>query len=87
MKNICFQMTRKAWLVAFMVLCAAFPALAQTITVKGSVVDKEGEPLIGASVVVKGETLGTATDFDGLFHHQRPLRRHPRGILRGLRNP
>ncbi|WP_240740379.1 MULTISPECIES: carboxypeptidase-like regulatory domain-containing protein [unclassified Duncaniella] len=47
-------MTRKAWLVAFMVLCAAFPALAQTITVKGSVVDKEGEPLIGASVVVKG---------------------------------
>lgn len=72
MKNICFQMTRKAWLVAFMVLCAAFPALAQTITVKGSVVDKEGEPLIGASVVVKGETLGTATDFDGLFTISAP---------------
>lgn len=72
MKNICFQMTRKVWLVAFMALCAAFPAFAQTITVKGTVIDKEGEPLIGASVVVKGETLGTATDFDGQFTLQAP---------------
>ncbi len=72
MKNICFQMTRKVWLVAFMALCAAFPAFAQTITVKGTVVDKEGEPLIGASVVVQGETLGTATDFDGQFTISAP---------------
>ena len=72
MKNICFQMTRKAWLVAFMVICSVFPALAQTITVKGTVIDKEGEPLIGASVLVKGETLGAATDFDGQFTIQAP---------------
>ncbi|MDE5828066.1 MAG: SusC/RagA family TonB-linked outer membrane protein, partial [Duncaniella sp.] len=65
-------MTRKVWLVAFMALCAAFPAFAQTITVKGTVVDKEGEPLIGASVVVQGETLGTATDFDGNFSISAP---------------
>lgn len=65
-------MTRKVWLVAFMALCAAFPAFAQTITVKGTVVDKEGEPLIGASVVVQGETLGTATDFDGQFTISAP---------------
>ncbi|MDE6430706.1 MAG: SusC/RagA family TonB-linked outer membrane protein, partial [Duncaniella sp.] len=55
-----------------MALCAAFPAFAQTITVKGTVVDKEGEPLIGASVVVQGETLGTATDFDGNFSISAP---------------
>lgn len=72
MKNICFQMTRKVWLVAFMALCAAFPAFAQTITVKGTVVDKEGEPLIGASVVVRGETLGTATDIDGNYTISAP---------------
>lgn len=72
MKNICFQMTRKAWLVAFMALCAAFPAFAQTITVKGTVIDKEGEPLIGASVVVQGETLGTATDIDGQYTISAP---------------
>ncbi|MDE6187891.1 MAG: SusC/RagA family TonB-linked outer membrane protein, partial [Duncaniella sp.] len=65
-------MTRKVWLVAFMALCAAFPAFAQTITVKGTVVDKEGEPLIGASVVVRGETLGTATDFDGNYTISAP---------------
>ena len=38
------------------------------ITVKGTVVDNNAEPLIGASVVVKGNTsLGTVTDFDGNF--------------------
>ena len=33
----------------------------------GTVVDEMGEPLPGASVVVKGTTNGTATDFDGKF--------------------
>ena len=38
------------------------------ISVKGTVVDNNSEPLIGASVVVKGNTsLGTVTDFDGNF--------------------
>ena len=38
------------------------------ITVKGTVVDSNGEALIGASVVVKGNTsVGTVTDFDGNF--------------------
>ncbi len=29
MKNICFQMNRKAWIVALTILSVAFPALAQ----------------------------------------------------------
>ncbi|KAB1160637.1 TonB-dependent receptor plug domain-containing protein [Tenacibaculum aiptasiae] len=33
----------------------------------GTVVDEMGEPLPGASVVVKGTTNGAATDFDGKF--------------------
>ena len=40
---------------------------AQQITVKGTVKDSAGEPLMGASVVVKGTNHGTATDFDGKF--------------------
>lgn len=40
---------------------------AQTIQVKGTVKDKTGETVIGASVVVKGTTNGTITDFDGNF--------------------
>ncbi len=67
MKNICFQMTRKAWIVTVMLLCLAFPAMAQNITVTGTVVDPTGEPLIGASVLAKGSSHGTATDFDGHY--------------------
>lgn len=41
---------------------------AQTSTVTGIVVsDEDGEPVVGASVLVKGTTLGTVTDIDGKF--------------------
>jgi TonB-linked SusC/RagA family outer membrane protein len=40
----------------------------QAQTVKGNVVDQDGEPIIGASVVEKGNTRnGTVTDLDGNF--------------------
>ena len=67
MKNICFLMSRKAWIVTVMLLSLSIPALAQKITVTGTVVDKTGEPLIGASVLAKGTSIGTATDFDGNY--------------------
>jgi len=35
--------------------------------VSGTVYDQDGEPLPGVSVVVKGTTIGTQTDFDGNF--------------------
>lgn len=35
--------------------------------VKGTVVDTQGEPIIGASVTIKGGTVGTITDIDGNF--------------------
>ena len=38
---------------------------AQTVT--GTVVDETGEPLIGASVMVKGNADGVVTDIDGQF--------------------
>ena len=42
-------------------------ASQQSKRVKGTVVDKNGEPIIGANVVVKGTTNGTITDIDGNF--------------------
>lgn len=36
-------------------------------TVQGTVLDANGEPIIGASVRVKGSTNGTVTDLDGKF--------------------
>jgi TonB-linked SusC/RagA family outer membrane protein len=42
-------------------------AVMQQRTVKGMILDETGEPLIGVSVLVKGTTIGTITDFDGNF--------------------
>ena len=38
-----------------------------TIAVSGTVKDGAGEPVIGASVMVKGSTTGAATDIDGKY--------------------
>lgn len=40
---------------------------AQTVNLTGTVVDVEGEPLIGVTVQVQGTTIGTITDADGAF--------------------
>ena len=47
-------------------------AQSQNISVKGQVVDPSGEPLIGASIKVKGTTNGTVTDLDGNFELNTP---------------
>lgn len=67
MKNICNALNRKCLVTVVMLLTLAFPALAQKITVHGYVDDNLGEPLIGATVLEKGTTNGTATDIDGKF--------------------
>ena len=51
----------------FLSLLLAVSAFAD-INVKGKVIDADGsEPLIGVSILVKGTTTGTVTDFDGNF--------------------
>ena len=40
---------------------------AQGLQISGTVLDKTGEAVIGASVLVKGTTNGTITDIDGNF--------------------
>ncbi|MBK7869905.1 MAG: carboxypeptidase-like regulatory domain-containing protein [Saprospiraceae bacterium] len=54
-----------------LLLCFTGLALAQR-TINGSVIDQLGEPLIGASILVKGTTVGTATDIDGKFTLEVP---------------
>lgn len=41
-------------------------------TIKGKVTDESGEPLIGASVQVKGTSTGAITDFDGMYELDAP---------------
>jgi TonB-linked SusC/RagA family outer membrane protein len=42
--------------------------------ITGKVSDASGEPIIGASVIVKGTTNGTITDFDGNFSLNAPAK-------------
>ena len=42
-------------------------SFAQQITVNGVVQDTQGEPIIGANILVKGTANGTITDLDGNF--------------------
>ena len=53
-------------------LMAAIAQAPQTITVKGQVVDQDGEPLIGATVKVKDSNAGAVTDVDGNFQITAP---------------
>ena len=55
----------KSWVSCLMLLLAGWSISAQTVS--GTVSDKNGTPLIGASVLEKGTSNGTITDIDGNF--------------------
>ncbi len=57
---------RKTFFTWLLMLLFALPLMARPVS--GVVIDKAtGEPIIGASVLEKGTTNGTITDFDGNF--------------------
>ena len=60
---------RKRFFTAFVVFAFATLAMAQN-KFTGHIVDSTGEPLTGASVVIKGTTKGTMVDADGNFNLQ-----------------
>ncbi len=59
-------LTRRLMLSFFFLLASTF-AFAQT-EASGTIVDNEGEPIIGATVMEKGTSNGTISDIDGNFH-------------------
>jgi TonB-linked SusC/RagA family outer membrane protein len=69
------SLVKRAVPAILLLLCSTLYAQAQGngIDVRGTVVDNAGEPLIGASVIVKGNaSQGTVTDFDGNFQLKVP---------------
>ena len=60
-KNLCYRL-----LMMLAVMFFALDVSAQT-TINGQVKDETGDGVIGASVVEKGTSNGTVTDFDGNF--------------------
>src|SRR3954469_18348682 len=64
---------RKSLLLVSSLLFIFTHAFAQTKTVTGKVTDaRDGSPLIGVSVNVKGSKAGTTTDASGLFRLSVP---------------
>ncbi|MFX0555331.1 SusC/RagA family TonB-linked outer membrane protein [Maribacter sp. CXY002] len=59
--------TKRNGLLALLMALIVHLSFAQEKTVAGTVTDQDGLPLPGASVVVKGTTTGTQTDFDGNY--------------------
>src|SRR5688572_10845293 len=58
----------KFFLSSLIVLCAtSFSAFSQGTVVTGKVTGPAGEPISGASILVKGTTTGTSTDSEGNF--------------------
>lgn len=53
--------------LCFLMMLVASSVQAQNRTVKGTVVDESGEPIIGATVMVEGTDNGVITDMDGNF--------------------
>ena len=61
-------MKRKLMLLLTCLFVSIGFVTAQTSTISGVVVSEEdGEPVVGASVLVKGTSLGIVTDIDGKF--------------------
>jgi len=60
---------KRRLLVLSLMVFSTFSLLAQR-TITGKVKDDKSEPLIGASILVKGTNTGTVTDLDGGFQVQ-----------------
>ena len=68
MKGTSFLKAIRIFAVLILAGLGASSAFAQNRSISGTVVDGQGVPVIGASVIVVGNTaIGTITDLDGKF--------------------
>ena len=77
-RNGCVHSKPYLFTILFSLLCLLLQTsmvyAQQTATVDGIVVDEAGAPIIGATVKVKNETIGTTTDMDGKFSLKAPVK-------------
>ena len=60
----------KFFILTLLVCFVSLTASAQDIVCSGTVVDEQGEPIIGASIFQKGSSKGAVSDLDGAFKLQ-----------------
>ena len=69
--NVILSKSKRSISLVALFLIGCLQLLAQSHMIQGEVTDAQnGEPLIGATVMVEGEKSGTVTDFDGNFKLQ-----------------
>ena len=64
--NIIYKKIKHCSIIAVL-WCIPYLAFAQQVTVRGTVIDNEGETLVGVSVFVAGTLIGAVTDVDGNY--------------------
>jgi len=63
-------MSKRSRLLVFCLLLFTLPAMSQVREVTGTVLDEEGQPMIGVTVLIQGTTEGSVTDLEGYFSLQ-----------------
>ena len=63
---------RKIILFLLLLFFSLSGAVAQQKTITGKVVDRNGQPILGATVAVKGTTIGTISDDNGVYNLRIP---------------
>ena len=66
LKNLSHRFARFMMTLVALSICTV-TAFAQNVDVTGKVTDNNGDPVIGANVIIKGTTKGVSTDVDGKY--------------------
>ena len=61
------KLSLRTFLIAACMLFGVQLSIAQSTTIRGIIADRQGDPLIGATILVKGTTTGSITDVDGTY--------------------
>jgi Ca-activated chloride channel family protein len=60
-------MKKSLKIFAILILAAIVIAFTEPVTITGRVTDKQGQPIPGVTISVKGSTKGTVTDYNGRY--------------------
>jgi len=63
-------MKKHLWIFSLLFFCASFVTAQRTVT--GMIIDEDNEPLIGATVLAEGTSVGTVTDIEGKYSLKVP---------------
>lgn len=71
MKGNLFCVQKVCFLCLSMISTYAYGQTMRTVT--GTITEKNGQPVIGANVTLKGSKVGTITDFNGVYSLKVPI--------------